>query len=180
VIAWAKDTIFQGLDYDGIDALAMDCSSSDGVFFYPHLQGAGTPHNVPAFGAFTGIKLSTTKAELARAILEGIAMEIRINFESAEEAGIDVSKICVFGGGSKSIPLIQMIADVTGRTILSFATSEMGAFGAARLAAKAVGIDSFSLTADRKWEPDEKQSKRYNELYTRYQKNNELILKLEP
>ena len=177
-IKWARNALFHDLSYDGIDSLAASCETSGGVFFYPYLQGSGTPYNIPACGAFTGLTLGATRAELARAVLEGVAMEIRANLDSAGEAGMGVERIGVFGGGSKSRVLCQMIADAAGRSIQAFTTPEMGAFGAAKLAAGAVGIMGFAPPVGEKWEPDAGQNARYNELYSAYQKSRESILAL--
>jgi len=178
-IKWARDTLFPDLSYDGVNELAKQCKTSGGVFFYPYLQGSGTPHNTAACGVFAGLTLATAKPELARAVFEGIAMEVLANLRSAEDAGVNVGEICVFGGGSRSALLNQMLADVTQRAIRTFSTSEMGAFGAARLAAKAMGMKDFVLPAGALWEPNAAQSARYDEQYRIYQENLKAILGLK-
>ena len=105
-------------------------------------------------------------------------MEVFTNLRSAEEAGVGVEQLCVFGGGSKSLPLARAIADVTGRAIRTFATSEIGAFGAAKLAAKAAGIEGFAIQSGEPLEPDGARHERYREQYEAYQKNLNLILNL--
>jgi len=177
-IKWARDTLFSDLSYSAMDALGMECKTSGGVFFYPYLQGSGTPYNTSARGAFTGLTLGTSRQELCRAIMEGIVMEVRANLNSAEEAGVRVRDIYVFGGGSNSAFLNQMLADMTGRPIHTFSCSEMGSFGAARLAAKAAGLKDFSLPVNSTWNPDPAQSARYDEMYNAYRKNRELVFRL--
>lgn len=177
-INWARDTLFPDLNYDGINKLAEQCKTSGGVHFYPYLQGSGTPHNSVARGAFTGLTLNTAKPELARAIFEGIAMEVLTNLHSAEDAGVNVGEICIFGGGSQSALLNQMLADVTHRAVQTFTTSEMASFGAAKLAAKAMGMKDFTLPVGAFWKPEAEQSSRYDEQYRRYQENHRLILEL--
>ena len=177
-IKWARDTLFPDLSFDDMNIAAATCSTSAGVFFYPYLQGSGTPHNTTAQGAFTGLTLGTTKAELIRAIFEGIAMEVYSNLCSARDIGVSVSGMCVFGGGSKSALLCQILADVTGCAIQTFSTPEMGAFGAAKLAANAIGIKDFSLPVSGVWEPDAGSNAKYNELYQLYKENHPAIFSL--
>ena len=177
-VKWAGDTLFPVLDFDGIESLAGSCKTSGGVFFYPHLQGSGTPYNVSSRGTFTGLSLSTTQTELARSVYEGIAMEVHLNLLSAEEAGIDVREMCVFGGASNSRLLCQMLADVTGRAIRAFDMPEMGAFGAAKLAAEAAGIESFAMPSGRWFEPDASKKTIYDELYFAYTENLGLVMEL--
>ena len=178
-LKWARDILFPELSYDGMNELAKQCETSGGVLFYPYLQGSGTPHNTAACGVITGLTLGTGKSELARAIFEGIAMEVFTNLRSAEDAGVSVGEICVFGGGSQSALLNQMLADVTGRVIRTFTTSEMGAYGAAKLAAKAVGLKDFAISVGAHWEPNTTLSARYSEQYWTYQKNLQSIFGLK-
>jgi len=177
-IKWARDTLFHDMSFDDMNALAETCETSGGVFFYPFLQGSGTPYNVPARGVFTGLTLGATRAQLIRAIYEGIAMEVYANLSSARAAGVSVREMCVFGGGSKSAVISQILADVTGCAIQTFSTPEMGAFGAARLAANAVGINDFSLPVSGIWEPDTARTEHYGKLYSSYKENLPAVLNL--
>jgi len=178
-IKWARDILFPDLGFDDMNEAAATCTTSGGVFFYPYLQGSGTPHNTSAQGAFTGLTLGTSKEELIRAIFEGVAMEVYANLCSARDAGVSVSGMCLFGGASKSALLCQILADVTGCAIQTFSTPEMGAFGAAKLAANAVGFKDFSLPASGVREPDVRQSARYSDQYQLYKENQPAIFNLK-
>jgi len=179
-IKWARDTLFPEMSFDDMNTLAESCTSSGGVFFYPFLQGSGTPHNTSAQGAFTGLTLAASKAELIRAIYEGIVMEVYTNLYSARIAGVTVEQLYIFGGGSKGAVINQMLADITGCEIQAFSTTEMSAFGAAKLAASAIGIHNFTLPVSGIWEPDMTQNTRYKELYQLYQANIPAVLNLTP
>jgi len=173
-----RDLFFPDLSLDDMNALAQSCENSGGVFFYPFLQGAGTPHNADSRGVFTGLTLGTSRAELVRAIFEGVIMEIYTNLCSARKAGVRVDELCLFGGGSKSAFICQSLADITGCAINSFSTPEMGSFGAAKLAAKALGLENFTLDASRVWEPDQKRRSRHVEQYKLYMKNLRSVFEL--
>jgi len=178
-IKWVQDTLFPDLNYDDMNMLADSCTTSGGVFFYPHLQGAGTPHNATAHGVFTGITLGTTRANIIRAIYEGIAMEVYANLCAAREAGVIVNDVCMFGGGSKSATICQILADMLGCSVHTFSTPEMGAFGAAKLAAEAAGIKGFELPVSSIRNPDEKKNSLYSEQYQRYMENLPAVLNLK-
>jgi len=177
-IKWARDTLFPDMSYDDMNALAETCATSGGVFFYPHLQGGGTPHNTIAYGTFTGITLSTTRAELIRAIYEGIAMEVYANLCTARDAGVIVNDMYIFGGGSKSAVICRILADMTNCETYAFSIPEMGAFGAAKLAANAIGIDNFTLPVSSVWEPNAAQNARLIEQYRSYARNFPAILNI--
>ncbi|MDL2218249.1 hypothetical protein LJC27_06280 [Christensenellaceae bacterium OttesenSCG-928-M15] len=171
-IKWARDQLFHGLSYDDMNALAAQAApGARGVMFHPYLSGSGTPHYCEGNGAFSGLTLDVTRHDLVRAIFEGIAYEARMNLEAAAQAGVHTEALALFGGGSQSAPLCQAIADITGRSITSFACPEMGAMGAAKLAAKALGLVNFEQGSSRDsliWTPDSTRHKAYNDLYSLY------------
>ena len=177
-IKWVRDTLFPGLSFSQLDEMVTETQSSGGLFFYPYLQGSGTPFNTSAKGAFTGISLGTTAAQLVRSVYEGIAMEVRLNLNSAEDAGVTVRDFTVFGGGSKSAVLNRMLACMTGKKLRSYNCPEMGAYGAASLAARATGTGRFSLPVAAEWEVEPAQAAIYNELYELYRENIGSVLEI--
>jgi len=142
-IQWMKDTICPDIGFDEMNRLAGQVPpGSRGVRFYPHLAGPGTPHqNLVCDGVLEGITLSTGRGELIRSPYEGLAYEIRLNLEQAYLAGSTLRELVVFGGGSKSRVLCQIIADVTGLAVLVAENSELGSVGAAKLAVNGMGLD---------------------------------------
>ncbi len=121
------------------------------AMFLPHLQGSHAPWRDPrSQGAFVGLTLATTRQELLRSILEGIAMELRLNLESLS-GGPDLrTPIRNTGGGARSQEWVQLKADVLGRPIATVTTPEPGCLGAAILAGVAVGTYSSVPTAQRR------------------------------
>lgn len=99
-----------------ISELAATVQSSNGVLFVPSLTGIRTPVVEPGLRAsLTGLSMANTRAEVAYAVLEGIAHSVASSIEAnAESAGMAVTEIVVGGGLSGSDALIQMQADLTG------------------------------------------------------------------
>ncbi len=135
-IKWARDHVFVGLSYREMDLLAAEAPvGSKGVRFYPHLSGVSTPHygQEPCAG-WVGMTLATDRGCLIRALYEGLACEVRMNVEAAKQAGARVDLLRIFGGGSKSDSLCQILADVTELTVEAMVFTETAAFGAAKAA----------------------------------------------
>ncbi len=104
----------------------------------PYFTPSGTPYfdaQVP--GAILGLRLSTTRGEVLRALIEGVAMEMRLNLEVLAESGLAVRQLRAIGGGAKSPTLVQLKADVLDRPITTLAVSEAACLGAALLACSA-------------------------------------------
>lgn len=99
-----------------ISRYAADVQSAGGVTFVPALTGLRTPQMQPdARASLTGISLATSRAEVAYAILEGIAHSVASCLEADREvSGVDVAELIVGGGLSASDPLLQMQADLIG------------------------------------------------------------------
>ena len=103
---------------------------SSGVIFLPYLDGDYTPNNDPnARGCFVGMGTATTKADLLRAMLEGVAFSILDNINLIRELGGNLDEIVLAGGIAKSKLWLQIIADVTNCTISLPEETEGTAFG---------------------------------------------------
>jgi len=120
-----------------VSRLAASAASSGGVRFVPALQGLGTPWlDDAARGAFLGLSRASGKAELARAVLEGIAQRCA---DICEALPLAEGPLRVDGGLAQSDFLLRALADLSGREILRAAEVEATALGAAFLAGLAVG-----------------------------------------
>ncbi|MHA3915274.1 xylulokinase [Halovulum sp. GXIMD14793] len=118
------------------------------VTFLPYLSGERTPHNnAAATGAFDGLTQSTDIADLARALLEGVAFALADNVAALNTAGTEPGTVFAIGGGSRSDLWLQIISDVTGLSLAVPKAGDVGAaFGAARLAiCAATGADPQSV-----------------------------------
>ncbi len=122
---------------------------SNGVRFLPFLAGAGAPHWVgDARGGVVGLGLDTSPADVVRALLEGVAFEIRTNLEAMRGQGVQITGLRLFGGGARSDLWAALIADVTALPVERTRDVEMSVAGAAMLAFAAAGV-ADGLTAAR-------------------------------
>lgn len=148
------------------------------LFFFPHLNGTGTPTcDLNARGSVLGLSLETTKGELAKAILEGLTFELRLNLDYLSRAKIEIDEIVAVGGGSRSEEWLKLKANITGRPIKTLKNKEAACFGAAMLAAVGSGYYSELRQAvsecvqyERTHEPTQHVLDMYNEKYSIYRK----------
>ena len=117
---------------------------ANGVLFLPYLTGERAPFVAPdATGSLLGLRATSTSADMARAVLEGVAFSLR---HCLDETGIaERAGFVVTGGGARGDLWRQILADVMGASIRSPAEDELGLLGAARLGAHAAGaLDAFA------------------------------------
>lgn len=122
--------------------LANQVPNSGGVIFIPALQGLGTPYSDPqATGAFFGLSRATTRAHIARAILESIAFRTRQVIETLKENSPvpAFETLYVDGGMAQSDDFLQLQADVLGIPIKRANTVQVTSLGVAYMAGLAVG-----------------------------------------
>jgi glycerol kinase len=134
-VQWLRDGLGLINDYDETETLAA--VSSEGVIVIPALTGLGAPFwNPEATGTITGLTRGSTKANVLRATLEGIAMQIVL---VAEQMG-ELKTLKVDGGASANNLLMQILADLTQATVLRPTHVEATAIGAAYLAGLGSGL----------------------------------------
>ena len=135
----------------------------------PYFTPSGTPYfDADLPGAILGLRLATTRGQVLRALLEGVAMEMRLNVDLLEQAGLAIDEFRAIGGGANSHVLTQLKADVLGRPITTLAVTEAGCLGVAMLACAAVTgasprelVDTWVETRDAV-EPDPARAARYD------------------
>lgn len=104
----------------------------------PYFTASGTPYfDSKAKGSILGLQLTTTKGEITRALLEGVALEMKLNLQLMEESGMKIESFVATGGGTRNEKWSQLKADVLDKTIITRNISETGCFGAAMLACSA-------------------------------------------
>jgi len=141
-VQWLRD----GLKLIGsareIEALAGSVPDTGGVVFVPALTGLGAPYWRPeARGGLFGITRGTTDAHIARAVLEGIALQNRDIMKAMEEdLGGRLAAVRVDGGAAANNLLMQIQADLLGTRILRPGQLETTGLGAAYLAGLGVGF----------------------------------------
>jgi xylulokinase len=105
------------------------------LLFLPYLSGERTPYNDPqSKGAFFGMTHDTGRAELTRAVLEGVAFAFADGRDALTAAGTALGRVSVIGGGARSRFWGRILASALDRPLAYHAGADVGpAFGAARL-----------------------------------------------
>ncbi len=174
-VQWLRDGLQMITAAPEIEPLAASVPDSGGVVFVPALTGLGAPHWRPeARGALLGVTRGTTRAHIARAVLEGIALQNRDIMKAMEEdLGNRLAVVRVDGGAAANNLLMQIQADLLGTTIRRPRVLETTGFGAAFLAGLGIGFweDTGTLRKvwhlDREFEPD--PAARVDEMLVRWQ-----------
>jgi xylulokinase len=139
----------------------------------PYFTPSGTPYfDASVKGTIFGLDLNTKREDILKALLEGVAFEMRLNLEILEQSGIHVRELRATGGGARSNFLNQLKADVIGKPIVSLNITEAGCMGVAMLVMAADKMDSIK-DISKKWihplaimKPDPELS--YDKLYQSY------------
>lgn len=142
-VQWLRDGLGVICSLEESAQLAAQVEDSGGVWFVPAFQGLGTPHMVPeARASFGGLSRASSKAHVARAVLEGIAFRTREVLDTLiEEVGVSrPSHLRVDGGAASNDLLLQLVADTVGVVVERPACVQASALGAAYLAGIAAGV----------------------------------------
>jgi xylulokinase len=176
-LTWWRDRIAPGEEFDALVREAAEAPpGARGLVFVPYLSGERTPHRDPlARGAFVGLTGAHGRAEMTRAVMEGVAFSLRDGLDAMRELGVEPEEIRAVGGGARSDLWRQIQADVYGRPVLRTAVDEGPAYGAALLGGVAAGVwsdvdEAVGLVElrDEATEPDPEAVRRYEERYGVY------------
>lgn len=151
-LRWFKDVCGQieeqmakhsGQDvFDVLSSLAAEASiGSKGLLFLPHLTGSSTPYlDSRDRGAFVGLTLEHSKAELVRAVMEGITFAMQDVLEVYHACGLAAEDIRVGGGAARSPLWTQMQADIYGQPVVPLQAQDASLTGALILAGVGTGV----------------------------------------
>jgi xylulokinase len=143
-LRWFRDEILQepgnADTYDRMNKVSENIPmGSDGVLFFPYLQGRSNPYWENANGTWLGLYGSNNLSNLYKSMMESIAFEYLAWVNVFRSQGVDIDSLTVIGGGSKSDMWNQMKADVLDTTCKILKRSDAGALGNAALAAYGAG-----------------------------------------
>ena len=141
-VQWLRDGLGLIRTAAESEPVARSVPSSDGVYVVPAFVGLGAPHwDMYARGTIVGLTRGAGRAHLVRATLESIAYQTRDVVEAMEQvSGVALAELRVDGGAATNDLLMQMQADILGRTVVRPAVTETTALGAAALAGLAAGV----------------------------------------
>ncbi len=168
-VQWLRDELGIIERSEDVEALAASVPDSGDVVFVPAFTGLGAPHWDPhARGLIIGLTRGTTRAHIARAALEAIALsswELLELFDAVLPEPVRVLR--VDGGAARNDLLMQLQADLAGVTVERPTNIETTAMGAALLAAIGAGLLSGPEEADRRWQLDRRFEPAGDELQRR-------------
>jgi sugar (pentulose or hexulose) kinase len=177
---WALRTFFKEEEAQSSFAKVEQMANSrpvgaGGLVYHPYLSEVGLIAPVVARGVyaqFSGLRSGHGRADLVRAVYEGVAFSIRDCYSVMDRS---ISEIRLVGGGARSDFWCQMIADVLGATVIAPEGNEFGAKGAALLASVAIGWWKSPREAARRtdyvcrrFNPNERFAQAYEDAFARY------------
>lgn len=151
---WFRENISESAapGENAYEAIVENCRGCQpGLIVLPFFAGRGTPDADPeAKALFSGMTLSTTRYDIAWAIFESMAFELRLNLEAMQQEDSKIEGMVAVGGGSKSASVVQLRADVLGIPVKLPRIKEAAALGAAILAGTGSGTFNSIEEAVRK------------------------------
>jgi len=131
----SRDVLYQEVN----EAATASPAGANGLLFYPLAGGHGGTIGGTK-GGFIGLSLRHTRADMARAVLEGVVFELRWVAEQISSAGLIISELKMVGGAAKSPIWPQIVADITNIPVALPAVSQAASLGAAALAGVGAGV----------------------------------------
>ncbi|MBM7569968.1 xylulokinase [Aquibacillus albus] len=174
---WVTQLLYGHLKLDKYDVMNEEASKSplgsNKLLFLPYLMGERSPRwNPDARGAFVGLSITHDRGDMARAVMEGVAFNLKVVLDTFRNSGIPIEKMWVLGGGAKSVLWRQILADIYQLDIeVPSYLEEATSMGAAMAGAVGSGaIKDFQEA--KKWvkrvsthDPDVKNKSKYEALY---------------
>lgn len=164
-VEWVRREVLGDAPYAEVEALAAQSPpGANGLFWLPYLMGERTPHLDPAArGGWMGLTASHTRADLIRAVLEGVAFSQADSLDILRGLGVTPRYIRLSGGGARSGVWRRIFAGVFGIPVTILETQEGSAYGAALLASGFRGVREVETV------PPEHAAD-YAEAYARYRR----------
>ncbi|MBS7808675.1 glycerol kinase GlpK [Variovorax sp. PCZ-1] len=171
-VQWLRDGLGMIQSASDVEALAGSVEDTGDMYLVPAFAGLGTPHwDSYARGTMVGMTRGTTRAHIARAALEAIALQSADVFDAMRaDSGIALKELRVDGGACANNLLMQMQADFLGVPVVRPKVTETTALGAAYLAGLATGYwkNASEISAqwqmDRRFEPRMSASQRHTKI----------------
>jgi len=149
LLRWFRDTLCRWelerakqTGKDAYDLILADAPKGPtGLMVLPHFAGSGTPTlDTSSKGAIVGMTFATNRASIAKAVLEGLTFELRINLDLLRDSGITIDELRAVGGGARSRLWLQLKADICRVPLRVPQVTEAACLGAALLAGVGCGV----------------------------------------
>ena len=161
-VQWLRDEVGFIDAASDLEALAQSVEHSAGVAFVPAFSGLGSPYwRSDARGAITGLSRGVGRAEIARALVEALAYQVRAMTDAFRDSGVPLSELRADGGAAAMNLLLQLQATNSRLPVLRSRSLEATARGAATVAGLTIGVwDSLEELEqiwqfDRRFAPEE-------------------------
>ena len=140
-LQWFRNQLAPGTEYDALTGeAAQSPRGAQGLFWLPYLMGERTPHlDAMARGGWIGLTASHTRADLIRAVIEGVCYSQRDCLDIVEALGVEATSVRASGGGARSAFWRQLLAGILNKRVVTLETHEGSAYGAALLALAGTG-----------------------------------------
>lgn len=179
-VEWLLELLWPDLDdrisrYQALDRTVVGVPPGSGGLIFRSLSGSHSKNGETIPGILAGLALRHTRGDIARALLEGVAMELRWLLDGMGEAG-QIDRLKMIGGAVHSPTWPQIIADITRRPLEALQISEAASLGAAILAGRGVGLFSNDQAAEslnlqsRQVSPDSNLEDFYTRQYESYRR----------
>lgn len=176
-LKWACQNLMPEMEFEqAIREALLTKNGSGGILFLPFLSGERSPFwNDSLRGGFFGLTLSSTRAEMVRAVMEGIGNSLRYLIEIFNSVGEPIREIAVAGGGAITPGLPQIIANICQKPVCIYSGQETVTHALFAYAAKAMEDgrtfqQALLQTFDSmEWiEPESESKEIYDDIFTRY------------
>jgi xylulokinase len=186
VLRWFRDTLCQwdheqaiASGHDAYEWILKGVSSGPtSLLVLPHFSGSGTPSlDTLSKGAIIGLTFATDRHTIAKAILEGLTYELRVNLDLLRNSGVSITELHAVGGGTKSSLWLQLKADICQVGLCVPRVTDAACLGAALLAGVGIGIYPNveqavlkTVKMQRRIEPDAESVKAYERRFRIFEK----------
>ena len=178
ILQWFKDEFDRGESYNELIEQIPDEPTD--LLTLPYFTPSGTPYfDTFTKGTIIGLRLSTSRHEILKSLLEGVLLEMKLNLDLLAESGMKIDKLIATGGGAKNPKWLQLKADILNMPIIKKDTEEAGCFGAAMLAFSAdTGLGFNPCGNEQAFVPDLGKAEKYEKKFKNYKKMYPVIKEL--
>ncbi|MGA9622961.1 MAG: xylulokinase, partial [Bryobacteraceae bacterium] len=123
-LQWFRNQLAPGTEYDALTAeAAQSPPGAQGLFWLPYLMGERTPHlDATARGGWIGLTARHTRADLIRAVIEGVCYSQRDCLDIIEALGVAATSVRASGGGARSAFWRQLLAGILNKRVVTLET----------------------------------------------------------
>jgi len=174
-------------NYAELDALlAQSTPGANGICFLPYLAGERTPlWNPWASGSLLGLRLESTRSDIARAVMEGLAFSVGHIATVLAECGVQMDEVFLAGGLSRNNLLCQVKADILNVHVKTFRDYELTSIGLGVIMAVAMGyFKNMSEAAsafthiEKEFIPNANTQNLHNDAFKKYQEYSKALAPL--